>query len=77
MWARVIEIILGSRLMASPFIFRFAETDRQSPASDLLCGLLVIIFGSFSDWNRSLLKGRFGTMENTQIWGFLNQRRNA
>jgi len=49
MWARVVEIMLGFWLMASPFIFRFGG----SPANDLLCGLLVVIFGFLSYWNRA------------------------
>ena len=48
MWARTVEIMLGFWLMASPFIFR-AET----LANDLLCGLLVIVFGLLAYWNRT------------------------
>ena len=45
MWARVIEIMLGFWLMASPFIFRPGR-----PANDLLCGLSVMVFGFLSYW---------------------------
>ena len=48
MWARVVEIMLGFWLMASPFIFRFAETERGNLLNDLLCGLTVIVLGCLS-----------------------------
>lgn len=48
MWARVVEIILGAWLAASPFIFR---TDGL--ANELLCGSAVIVFGLLSYWNRT------------------------
>lgn len=45
--------MLGFWLMASPLVFRFAETGGGGLANDLLCGLLVIIFGFLSFWNRT------------------------
>ncbi len=48
MWARVVEIMLGFWLLASPFIFRGGIL-----ASDLLYGLLVIVFSFLSYWNRT------------------------
>jgi hypothetical protein len=51
MWARVIEIMLGFWLLASPFIFRFDET--KNLANDLSCGLAVIVFGFLSHWRRA------------------------
>lgn len=53
MWARIVEIGLGFWLMMSPFIFRYAEANRGGLANDLLCGLVVIIFGFASFWNRT------------------------
>lgn len=52
MWARVVEIMLGLWLMASPFIFHYVEADRSSLANDLLCGSLAMAFGFLSYWNR-------------------------
>lgn len=45
--------MLGFWLLASPFVFRSAETGGGGLANDLLCGLLVIIFGFLSYWNRT------------------------
>jgi hypothetical protein len=53
MWSRVIEIMLGFWLLASPFIFGFAEYETKVLASDLLCGLLVIVSGFLSYLNRT------------------------
>lgn len=53
MWARVVEIMLGFWLMASPFVFRFAQTDTSSLANDLLCGTSAIVLGLMSFWNRT------------------------
>lgn len=50
MWARIVEIMLGFWLMASPFIFQFGETDAKNWANDLSCGLAVIVFGFASYW---------------------------
>jgi len=61
MWARVIEIMLGFWLLASPFIFRFAETEKGNLANDLLCGLAVIVFGFLSFWNRAS-RAHFSTL---------------
>jgi peptidoglycan/LPS O-acetylase OafA/YrhL len=53
MWARVVEIMLGFWLLASPFIFRFGGTHDGNLTNDLLCGLLIVIFGFLSFWNRT------------------------
>ena len=53
MWARVTAIMLGFWLLASPFVFRFAETDGSSLANDLFCGLVILFFGFLSFWNRT------------------------
>ena len=45
--------MLGFWLLASPFVFRFAETDGSSLANDLLCGLVILVFGFLSFWNRT------------------------
>ena len=50
MWARVVEIMFGFWLLASPFIFNEGE---KTLASNLPCGLLVIILGFLSYWNRT------------------------
>lgn len=49
MWARVVEIMLGFWLMASPFIF----ADGSGVLNDLILGLLVLIFGFLSFWRRT------------------------
>ena len=49
MWARLIEILLGLWLMASPFVFRSGG----SLTNDVLCGLSVVILGFLSFWNRT------------------------
>ena len=46
-------MMLGFWLLASPFVFRFAETDGSSLANDLLCGLVILVFGFLSFWNRT------------------------
>lgn len=51
MWARVVEIMLGFWLMASPFIFRGIEMDGIRSANETLCGLLVAVLGFLSFWN--------------------------
>lgn len=48
MWSRVVEIMLGFWLMASPFIFGFG-----SLINDLLCGIVIVVFGFLSFWNRT------------------------
>lgn len=53
MWARVVEIMLGFWLMASPFIFRFSATDGGSSVNELSSGLLVAICGLLSFWHRT------------------------
>lgn len=53
MWARVVEIMLGFWLMASPFIFRVSNADIESPVNELLSGLLVVVFGFSSFWDRT------------------------
>jgi hypothetical protein len=45
--------MLGFWLMASPFIFRYAEKGERSPANELLCGLAVVVLGLLSFWNRT------------------------
>jgi hypothetical protein len=55
MWSRVVEIMLGFWLMASPFTLRSAENEKGGLANNLLCGLLVIVFGFLSYRNRTRL----------------------
>lgn len=53
MWPRVVEIMLGFWLAASPFIFRHSEDQEALWARDLLCALAVICFASLSFWPRA------------------------
>lgn len=53
MWARIVEIILGFWLVASPFIFPIAASDRASFINYLLCSAAVIGFGLLSFWDRT------------------------
>ena len=53
MWARIVEIMLGFWLMASPFVFRLTETEPKNWVTHLSCGLAVIIFGFASYWRRT------------------------
>lgn len=39
--------------MASPFIFRSSAAEVGNPVNELLSGLLVVIFGFLSFWNRT------------------------
>lgn len=48
MWARIIEILLGVWLIASPFLFRQAETGMRGVVNDLICGVAVIILALLS-----------------------------
>lgn len=45
--------MLGFWLMASPFVFRFAATNGSGLANDLLCGVIAVILGFLSFWNRT------------------------
>lgn len=53
MWARVVEIMLGFWLMASPFILRFAERETGNLLNDLFCGLIVMTLGFLSFWDKT------------------------
>jgi hypothetical protein len=48
MWARVVEIMLGFWLAASPFIFRHSEGGAR--ARDLACAFLVVVLATLSFW---------------------------
>lgn len=48
MWARIVEILLGVWLIASPSIFRSGETGMRGTVNDLLCGILVVVLAVFS-----------------------------
>lgn len=50
MWSRVVEVMLGFWLAASPFIFRHAPDARALWVNDLLCGFAVVTLGLLSFW---------------------------
>ncbi len=50
MWARVVEVMLGCWLAASPFIFRHAAEERAFWINDFLCGFAVATFALCSFW---------------------------
>ena len=50
MWARVVEIMLGCWLIASPFIFRHAADSTSLWVADWLAATAVITFGLLSFW---------------------------
>ncbi len=50
MWARVVEVMLGCWLAASPFIFRHSAEDRMLWFSDLLSALAVMVLALLSFW---------------------------
>ncbi|MGH9626999.1 MAG: SPW repeat domain-containing protein, partial [Bryobacteraceae bacterium] len=50
MWPRVVEIMLGCWLLASPFIFRHSADQRVFWCTDLIAGLLVIAISCAAFW---------------------------
>jgi hypothetical protein len=48
MWPRIVEILLGIWLIASPFIFRTAETGVLGAVNDLICGSAVVVLALVS-----------------------------
>lgn len=50
MWARVIEVMLGCWLAASPFIFRHSPEDRSLWFNDLFSAMVVIVLALVSLW---------------------------
>lgn len=48
MWPRVVEVMLGLWLAASPFVFRHDSGATAYWSNDLLCALLVVVFGLLS-----------------------------
>jgi hypothetical protein len=50
MWARVVELMLGLWLLASPFIFRHRAGELGLWLNDLACGSIVITVALVSFW---------------------------
>lgn len=50
MWGRVVEVMLGCWLAASPFIFRHAAEERRLWANDLCCAFAVVTLALLSFW---------------------------
>jgi hypothetical protein len=48
MWPRIVEILLGIWLIASPLIFRTADTCMRGAVNDLICGAAVIVLSLVS-----------------------------
>jgi hypothetical protein len=50
MWARTIEVMLGSWLALSPFIFRHGGDDKVLWFNDLLSAMAIIVLALVSFW---------------------------
>ena len=53
MWPRVVEVMLGCWLAASPFIFHPSADQPAFWWNDFLCALLIITFALLSFWERA------------------------
>ena len=53
MWPRVVEVMMGLWLAASPFIFRHPPDQEALWVRDFLCALAVISLGLLSFWRRA------------------------
>jgi hypothetical protein len=52
MWARVVEVMLGLWLAASPFIFRHAAGQTAFWVNDFACAFAIIALALLSFWQR-------------------------
>jgi hypothetical protein len=53
MWPRVVEVMMGCWLAASPFIFRHPGDQEAFWIRDLLCALAVVFLALLSFWRRA------------------------
>jgi len=53
MWARVVEVMLGCWLSASPFIFRYSSEERALWNNDFLSAFIVVALALLSFWRPS------------------------
>jgi O-antigen ligase len=53
MWPRVVEVMLGLWLAASPFIFRHPPDQKALWVRDLACALVVVCLALPSFWRRT------------------------
>jgi hypothetical protein len=60
MWARVVELMLGCWLAASPFVFRHPAGEPALWANDLACGLAVVVLSLLFFWEPAR-HAHFGT----------------